>query len=109
MRYIKWRKWSQLRRYNQKLHYSLFSLRDRNAARRHFKKLSYRSRPSISGFVSASHGLTDRLDVTLMHLGVVPSIYWARLVAEFGLLRVNNATVTNPNYILCPGDILQPC
>lgn len=108
VRYIKGRRWPQLRRYNQKLHYSLFNLPDRSAARRHFEKLNRRSRPAVSGFVSASAGLSNRLDVTLMKLGVAPSIYWARIVAKFCLLRVNGVRVSNPAYLLQPGDILQP-
>jgi ribosomal protein S4 len=108
VKYIKGRRWHQLRKYNQKLHYSLFNLRDRGAARRHFTRLSYKSRPSISSFVSASSGLTNRLDVTLMQLGVAPSIYWARIVAQFCLMRVNGVLVSDPEYLLQPGDILQP-
>lgn len=53
----------------------MFSLPDRGAARRHFKKLNRRSRPEVSGFVSASAGLTNRLDVTLTQLGIAPSVY----------------------------------
>lgn len=74
-RYIRGRRWSQLRTYNQRLYYSLFNLPDRNAARRHFRKLNRRTRPAISGFVAATHGLGDRLDVALLHLKVAPSIF----------------------------------
>jgi ribosomal protein S4 len=107
-RYIKWRRWPQLRRYNQKLHYSLFNLRDRGAARRRFKRSNGRTRPAISGFVSMSRGLTDRLDVTCLKMGFAPTIYWARIVSEFGLLRVNGVTVYNPSYQLKPADVIYP-
>lgn len=59
--------------YNQKLHYSLFSIPDRNAARRHFKKLSSRSR--TIGFVHAQEGLSNRLDNVLIHLNMAPTIF----------------------------------
>jgi ribosomal protein S4 len=108
VRYIKWRRWPQLRRYNQKLHYSLFNLRDRAAARRHFKRLNGRTRPAISAFVSMSRGLTDRLDVTCLKMGFAPTIYWARIVSEFGLLRVNGTTVYDPSYQLKPADVIYP-
>lgn len=106
-RYIKRRRWPQLRRYNQKLHYSLFNLRDRRAARRHFKTLNGRSRPDVSAFVSLSRGLTNRLDVTCLQMRFAPTIYWARIVSEFGLLRVNGKTVYSPSYRLKPADFIQ--
>jgi ribosomal protein S4 len=93
--------------YNQRLHYSLFNLPDRNAARRHFRKLNRRSRPAISNFVAASQGLGDRVDLTLMHLKVVPSIFWARVVAPFGLLRVNGVLIKDPAHRLKPADTLH--
>jgi len=67
--------WPKLRTYNQKLHYSLFNLRDRAAARRHFKKAVGRTRPAFSAFVAMSKGLTDRLDVTCLKMGFAPTIY----------------------------------
>jgi ribosomal protein S4 len=107
-RYIKGRRWPQLRRYNQKLHYTLFNLRDRGAARRHFKKRNRRTRPAVSAFVSMAKGLTDRLDLTCFQMGVAPSVYWARIVTEFGLLRVNGITMHNPTYRIKPADIIYP-
>jgi ribosomal protein S4 len=107
-RFIKRKRWSQLGRYSQKLHYSLFDLRDRSAARRHFKKLNGRSKPAVSAFVSHSKGLTDRLDITCLQMRFAPTIYWARIVSEFGLLRVNGVTVYDPSFRLQPGDIIQP-
>jgi ribosomal protein S4 len=107
-KYIKGRRWPQLRRYNQKLHYSLFNLRDRAAARRRFKRLSGRTRPAVSSFVSMSQGLTNRLDVTCLKLGFAPTIYWARIVSEFGLLRVNGVTLYDPAYRLKPADVIYP-
>jgi ribosomal protein S4 len=107
-RYFKRKRWPQLRRYNQKLHYSLFKLRDRGAARKHFKKVAARSRPAISAYIAMSKGLTDRLDVTCLQMGFAPTIYWARIVSEFGLLRVNGRTVYNPAYRLKPADVIYP-
>ena len=60
--------------------------------------MNRRTRPAISSFVSATRGLGDRLDVTLLHLKVVPSIFWARVVAPFGLLRVNGVLQKDPAY-----------
>jgi ribosomal protein S4 len=107
-RYLKGRRWPQLRTYNQKLHYSLFNLPDRHAASRHFQKLARRSRPAISSFVASQQGLGDRLDVTLLHLNIVPSIFWARVVAPFGLLRVNGKILYNCASRISPGDLIQP-
>ena len=104
-RYIRGRRWSQLRIYNQRLHYSLFNLPDRSAARRHFRKLNRQTRPAISSFVSATRGLGDRLDVTLLHLKVAPSIFWARVVSPFGLLRVNGIVQKDPAYRI-PADAI---
>jgi ribosomal protein S4 len=106
VRYFKWRRWPQLRRYNQKLFYSLFNLPDRRAASRHFRKLNKRSAPVVSNFIRAQKGLGTRLDVTLMHLGVAPSIYWARTVAPFGLLRVNGVRLYRADDQLHPGDMI---
>jgi len=93
--------------YNQRLHYSLFNLPDRSAARRHFRKLNRRTRPSISSFVEATRGLGDRLDVTLLHLRVAPSIFWARVVAPFGLMRVDGVLQTDPAYRIKPGAVIH--
>lgn len=108
MRYFKWRRWPQLRRYNQKLFYSLFNLPNRRAASRHFQKLNKRSVPGTSNFIRAQKGLGTRLDVTLMHLGVAPSIYWARIVAPFGLLRVNGMVLYRPDDQLRIEDVITP-
>jgi ribosomal protein S4 len=86
----------------------LFKLRDRGAARKHFKKVAARSRPAISAYIAMSKGLTDRLDVTCLQMGFAPTIYWARIVSEFGLLRVNGRTVYNPAYRLKPADVIYP-
>lgn len=106
-RYIRKRKWTQLRRYNQKLHYSLFKLPTRRAARKHFRKLNRRSRPAISSFASASRGLINRLDNVILQLGFVPSIYWARVVAPFGLVRINGTTMRSAGHLLAAGDQIQ--
>lgn len=55
-----------------------------------------------------SQGLTNRLDVTCLHMNFAPSIYWARIVSEFGLLRVNGVTIYDPSYRLQPGDVVYP-
>jgi ribosomal protein S4 len=55
-----------------------------------------------------SKGLTDRLDVTCLKMQFAPTIYWARIVSEFGLLRVNGVTVYNPSYRLKPADVIYP-
>jgi len=55
-----------------------------------------------------SRGLTDRLDLTCLQMGFAPSIYWARIVAEFGLLRVNGKTVYDPTYRLGAADVIYP-
>ena len=55
-----------------------------------------------------STGLTDRLDVTCLKMGFAPTINWARIVSEFGLLRVNGVTVYDPSYQLKPADIIYP-
>jgi len=55
-----------------------------------------------------SRGLTDRLDVTCLKMRFAPTIYWARIVAEFGLLRVNGVTVYDPSYRLKPADVIYP-
>ena len=55
-----------------------------------------------------SRGLTDRLDITCLKMGFAPTIYWARIVAEFGLLRINGVTVYDPSYQLKPADIIYP-
>jgi len=92
--------------YNQKLHYSLFNIPDRNFARRHFKKLSGRSR--TVGFVHAQEGLSNRLDNVLIHLNMAPTIFWARHVATRGLLRVNGKIAYGADYRLKAGDFIEP-
>jgi ribosomal protein S4 len=86
----------------------LFNLPDRRAASRHFRKLNRRSAPAISNFIRAQKGLGTRLDVTLMHLGAAPSIYWARIVAPFGLLRVNGRILYRPADSLLIDDVIEP-
>ena len=85
----------------------MFNLPDQNAARRHFRKLNRRTRPAVSSFVEATRGLGDRLDVTLVHLKIVPSIFWARVVAPFGLMRVDGALQSNPAYRIPPGAVIH--
>ena len=41
-------------------------------------------------------------------MGVAPSIYWARTVARFGLLRVNGKILCRADDQLHPGDLIQP-
>jgi ribosomal protein S4 len=105
-KYIRNRRWPRLRTYNQKLFYSLFNLPDRRAASRHFRKLN-RRKGKRGGFAHSQTGLGDRLDVTLMHLNLVPTIFWARVVAPHGLLRINGKVVTDPAHRLAPGDFIQ--
>jgi ribosomal protein S4 len=104
--YIKGRRWPRIRMYNQRLHYTLFNLPNRSAARRHFKKLNRRSRKV--GFVHAQEGLSNRLDNVLIHLNIVPTIFWARVVAPHGLLRVNGVIVKDMNYRFKAGDFIEP-
>lgn len=108
MRYLKWRHWPRLRSYNQRLYRSLFSLPTRRAARKHFEKLNARARPSISGFVDSTRGLNDRLDVTLVHLKVVPSVFWAKVVAPLGLLKINGKIICDPAFRLPSNSVVQP-
>jgi ribosomal protein S4 len=107
-RYTKRRRWAQLRTYNQRLHCSLFSLPNQRSARRHFKRLNRRTRPAISSFVSSSQGLTNRLDVTLVLMKIVPSIFWARVVAPLGLLQVNGKIQKDPAFRLVTNDVIRP-
>lgn len=92
--------------YNQRLHYTLFNLPDKGAARRHFKKLNRRSRKV--GFVHSQEGLSNRLDNVLIHLNMAPTIFWARVIAPQGLLRVNGTVVTQADYLLKAGDFIEP-
>ena len=71
--YFRWRRWPRLQRYNQRLHYSLFHLPNRRAARRHFRRLNGQHR--MIGFTHAQSGLTNRLDNTLLYLHLAPTIY----------------------------------
>jgi hypothetical protein len=107
-RYFKGRRWPQLRRYNQKLFYSLFNLRGRRATRRRFQKLNKQSASSVSNFIRTQKGLGTRLDVTLVHFGIAPSIYWARIVAPFGLLKVNNTVLYRADDQLLTADYVRP-
>jgi hypothetical protein len=106
-RYIRGRRWSQIRRYNQKLFYSLFNFRNRRRAHRHFNKLDKRSAPTFSNFIRSHRWLTTRLDVNLVLLGIAPSIYWARVVAPFGLVRVNGKTLYQIDDHFRVGDHIQ--
>lgn len=63
--------------YNQRMFRGLFDLRNRSAARRHFRKL-HRQRPprhNRSGFAKTLKGLGDRLDNVLMLLNIAPTIF----------------------------------
>jgi ribosomal protein S4 len=96
-KYIKGRRWPKLRIYNQRLHRGFFSLRNTRVAQRHFKKLS-RRKPKGSGFSKSLVGLADRLDVNLVLLNIAPTIFWAKVLASFGVFRVNNKIVCDPTY-----------
>jgi len=104
--YIKGRRWPRIRMYNQRLHYTLFNLPDKSAARRHFKKLNRRSRKV--GFMHAQEGLSNRLDNVLIHLNMAPTIFWSRTVAPLGLLRVNGRIVTKVDHLFKAGDFIEP-
>lgn len=82
-------------------------MRDRSAARRHFKRLNGKSRPPISAFVTLGERLTSRLDVTCLLMKFAPTIYWARIVCTFGLLKVNGVTIYDPAYRLQPTDVIR--
>jgi hypothetical protein len=43
----------------------------------------------------------------LVQLNLVPTIYWARVLAPTGLLRVNGKVITNISHRLQPGDLIQ--
>jgi hypothetical protein len=103
--YIKGRRWPRLRMYNQRMFRGLFDLRNRSAARRHFRKL-HRQRPprhNRSGFAKTLKGLGDRLDNVLMLLGIAPTIFWAREIAPMGLISSNGRPLTDPAERLKPG------
>jgi ribosomal protein S4 len=107
-RYIRWRRWPQQRRYNQKLYYSLFNLPNMEAARRHFRKLAGTHRHNQDSFVYAQKDLSTRLDNVLVQLNLVPTIYWARVVVKQGLLRINGQMKYRADYKLTAGDIIEP-
>lgn len=72
--YIKGRHWHRLRMYNERMFLGLFDLRNTSSARRHFIKL-HRQRPKRNAFGKSLTGLGNRLDVTLVMLGLVPTIF----------------------------------
>lgn len=63
--------------YNQRMFRGLFDLRNKSAARRHFRKLR-RQRPHHSrrsGFAKSLKGLGNRLDNVLMQLHITPTVF----------------------------------
>ena len=79
---------------------------DRNFARRHFRKLTRRSR--VVGFARLQEGTSNRLDNVLIHLNMAPTIFVARIVATRGLLRVNGRVAYGADFRLQPGDYIEP-
>lgn len=53
---------------------SLFNLRNTRVAQRHFKKLSKKT-PTTTGFSQMLTGLGNRLDVNLLLLNILPTVF----------------------------------
>lgn len=104
--YIKRRRWPLLRMYNQRLHRSLFHIRNSKAAYKRFRKL-VRQKPKTTGFEKLLTGSGDRLDVNLMLLNIAPTVFWARNIAQIGLLRVNGREIRDANFRFSPGDYVE--
>lgn len=73
---------------------------------RHFQKLT-RRRPKVNGFAHSLRGLADRLDVNLMLLDLAPTVFWARLIATLGVLKVNGEVIRQASYRLRTGDRVE--
>ncbi len=83
--------------YNQRLFRSFFALRNSKAALKHFRKLRRRN-PATSGFAKLLTGRGNRLDVILVLINIAPTLFWARTIAQRGILRVNGAVIRDPGY-----------
>lgn len=104
--YIKGRRLPRLNLLNTKLYLSLLRLRNKKAARKHFKKRTKHT-TKTTGFSETTLGFCDRYDVNLMLIGLAPTIYWARVLAKLGLVKVNGLIITSENFRLKPGDTIQ--
>jgi hypothetical protein len=71
--YLAGRKLPRLRVYMHHLFYRLFNLKNRRSAQKHFNKRAKRTRRI--GFAKILAGLGNRLDVVLLLLKVVPTLF----------------------------------
>jgi hypothetical protein len=60
--------------YSQRLHRSLFQLRNTKVALKRFRKLS-RRKTKNSGFEKSMTGFGDRMDVNLLLLNLAPTVF----------------------------------
>ena len=96
-----------MRRMNMRLHLELFGLRDVRAAKKHFRTLRRRSRPSEGAFAHLQKGLMTRLSCVLLQMNLAPTAWWSETIARFGVVRVNNRVVNSPSYQLKAGDTIS--
>jgi hypothetical protein len=104
--YIRGRRWPLLRMYSQRLHRSLFQLRNTKVALKRFRKLS-RRKTKNSGFEKSMTGFGDRMDVNLLLLNLAPTVFWARRMAGLGLLRVNGVRMPKSTFRFKVGDYVE--
>lgn len=104
--YFKKRRWHLTRMYNQRLSRSLFDIRTSKAALKRTRKRA-RLRTKTTGLEQNMVGFGDRLDVTLILMGIAPTTFWARVLAKMGLLRINGKVVRDPTFRFKKGDYVE--
>ena len=76
-----------IRTYNRKMFMRMFHFPHIRAAQKHFAKMSKLSpKAGQCGFGRMSSGLVSRLDVNLLILNIVGTVFWARALAFCGFL-----------------------
>lgn len=105
-RFLKTRRWPRLRTMAYRRYRSLFDFRNTRVAQKHFKKLSKQS-TKTTGFSRNAEGTRNRLDITLLFLGITKTVYWSRVIAPLGIVKINGKRIFAANHLLKQGDVLS--
>jgi hypothetical protein len=102
-RYLRRRRWRMVQTCNRKMFLKMFHFPHIRAAQKHFCKTSKKA-PGAgqSGFGRMTRGLVSRVDVNLLILNIVGTVFWARALVFCGFLWLDNVLATTGGSQLLP-------
>jgi hypothetical protein len=84
----------------------LFSFPTFKNAKKHFQR-QIKKRPKTHDRSLNFSETANRASVVLILLGVIPTIYWSKILVKAGFIAVNDKVISEHDYLIHPGDIIK--